>query len=298
MNSPLRIWLTGATGQLGTALQRLFPSSSSHIWLTKSRAELDLTELDKVALFIENENPDLIINAAAYTAVDRAESEQEIAFRLNAELPELLAKSGKPLVHISTDHVFGSKAYPTATRPYREADALQPVNYYGKTKAEGEARIRQQATEYYIFRTSWLYGPMAWGASFYKSIRTNALEGSPIQVVTDEVGTPTSTFTLARLLMATIQKLSTTAPLPFGTYHASDLGETSRFLFAQEILALDPQTAKLPCRPCLQKDRPSPALRPHYSALDTQLLQSYFPSLFKPWKQALREIYQLENNNL
>lgn len=295
MNGGCRIWLTGSSGQLGTALQSLFPSSEKYHWLTTTREEVDLRFAEQVAEFLASRRPNFIINAAAFTAVDRAETEREEAFCLNATLPEQLAQYGVPLIHISTDHVFGGLGSPSRTESYVESDAVCPANYYGETKALGEEKVRAVNPEVYILRTSWLYGPMDWGKSFYKSIRTNALAGKALKVVEDEVGTPTSTLTLARVIMAILERWDGGVAIPFGTYHVADLGETSRYDLAKSILALDEETSSVGCSPCLLSDLNSAARRPHYSALDTSKIQHYFQHLFRPWEEALKEVYYFES---
>lgn len=297
MSKPLRIWLTGSTGQLGTALLRLFPSGKTHTWLTTTRAEVDLNHFDVVTSYLADTQPDLIVNAAAYTAVDQAERERDMAHRLNAELPGLLGKSANcPLIHISTDYVFGGSDNERSGTPYRETEPPHPANWYGETKAEGEKRLLSTSSDSYILRTSWLYGPTTWGKSFYKSIRTNALAGKTLRIVDDEIGTPTSTLTLSRVIMSLISTYGTPQQVPYGIYHVSDLGECSRYRFAQAIVALDPKTKETPSSPCKQDDLGLPAHRPHYSALDSSKIARYFPQHFQPWEKALQEVYDLEYN--
>lgn len=172
------------------------------IYIPTSKEEVDLTDKEAVINFLKKEEPDAILNFAAFTAVDLAEQKPDEALRLNAELPQWLASytknSNRLLIHISTDHIFGNKV---STTPYTEIDMAAPINMYGKSKHIGEEAILDIAPQQvYILRTAWLYSPSLYGRSFYRSILQSARNHQKLRVVTDEVGSPTSAFTLSRVI--------------------------------------------------------------------------------------------------
>lgn len=291
-----RVWLTGAGGQLGTALRTLFPAPESFEWMPTWRTDVDLTDLASVRNYIRLHQPPIVVNAAAYTAVDGAETDADRARILNVELPRVLAeeliKYGGTLVHVSTDYVFGGAE--GRYMPYTETDDTAPLSVYGQTKAEGEETVAMIARRYYILRTSWLYGPTMWGRSFYRAIRERVLRGDALRVVTDEVGSPTSSLTLARVIKTVVESaLSGTAPLPYGLYHVADLGETSRYHFAEVIASLavgQPYAVE----PTTHAGLMSIAHRPEYSALSIERIREYYPELFCPWESALAEVVAME----
>lgn len=288
------VWITGASGQLGTALSHLLPESAPYDRVLTTRAEVDLTSFGQLSRFLREREPDVVINCAAYTAVDGAEtlSEDEL-FETNTlclmQLHEL--RPHLPIVQISTDYVFGGNA--ETTMPYVEEDVADPINRYGKSKADADHFLIANHPESYILRTAWLYGPASWGRSFYRSIRGKVEAGEPIRCVTDEVGSPTSTLTLARVIGRLLDGLTDPEapdPLPYGLYHVADLGETSRHHFAATIARLLTGREDYPISPITQADLALPASRPHYSALSTEKIQKYYPDLLRPWEEALEEV--------
>lgn len=295
-----KVWLTGANGQLGTTIQKLGKEWDIEFILT-THQDLDLTSTDAVAQFYQQHKPDFLINTVAFTNVDAAENQPEAAKEINTDIALNLARLaecfGMVFIHIGTDHIFGGFGN-KRTDAYREEDQPIPANVYGLTKYLADFALQSQSSDlkYYILRTSWLYAPQDWARkNFYKSILQAGLRGDSLRVVEDEVGTPTSTLTLARVILSIIEDYGTDKQLPLGTYHIADKGEVSRYDFAREILKLNPRTQAVEINPCLQSDLDLPAKRPHYSALDTTKIQEYYPELIRPWHEALREVYDIDN---
>ncbi|HEX6266246.1 MAG TPA: dTDP-4-dehydrorhamnose reductase, partial [Burkholderiales bacterium] len=223
----MRILLVGRNGQVGRELaQALAPLGEVN---APSRAQLDLTDADRIAAVVRGASPEVIVNAAAYTAVDRAESEPDAAFSVNASAPRLLAEEaarlGALLVHYSTDYVFdGEKA-----GPYAEDDTPRPLNVYGASKLAGERAIAAAGCRHLILRTSWVYGPH--GSNFMRTILRAARERPELRVVDDQWGAPTSSTALAR---ATARLLPSH---PEGLYHITAAGKTTWYGFARAIVA-------------------------------------------------------------
>ncbi|MBI4294391.1 MAG: dTDP-4-dehydrorhamnose reductase [Betaproteobacteria bacterium] len=280
----MKILVTGRTGQLGFELARaLAPLGELHVL---GRDELDLARPEAIIAVVRAAKPDVIVNAAAYTAVDRAESEPETAFAINARAPGVLAAEAKRvgalLIHYSTDYVFDG----TKTGPYGEDDAPNPVNVYGASKLAGEEAIRRAGTAHWIFRTSWVYAPR--GKNFLLTILRLAREGKPLRVVSDQFGAPTSAAMLAR---ATAQALGrfiegrqAIAP---AVYHTSAAGRTSWHGFARAILAEFGLNNPLEAIPAVEY--PLPAKRPANSLLDNSRLAAAFGIRLPSWEAGLRE---------
>ncbi len=294
------IWIAGAKGQLAHAIQEVAKRHPSAPRLVLStRQTLDHTSSKEVEQFIEENQPNFLINGIAFTNVDLAESRYIEAVKANARIPYCLAlaaeKAGITMLHISTDYIYGCETLHPRT-PYIETDTPHPTNAYGLSKYLGEEVLRLTNACYYILRTSWLYSPMSWGhKSFYRSILQKGEAGESLSVVTDEVSTPTSVCTLAEVILQIIADYNTSHQLPLGTYHVTDEGEASRYQFAEAILKLSPKTAAMPITSITQRDLQLPAHRPNYSTLSTQKIQSYYPSLIRPWHERLQEIYQYDN---
>ena len=302
----MKILLTGRNGQLGWELERtLAPLGEVH---AVDRQMLDLADPDRLAAAVRELKPEVLVNAAAYTAVDRAESEPEAAFAINARAPGILAEEalrlGALLVHYSTDYVFdGTKA-----GPYTEDDAPNPLGVYGASKLEGENAIRASGARHWIFRTSWVYAPR--GKNFFLTVLRLAREGKPLRVVADQSGAPTSAAMLAR---ATAQALSAQvqavarlrspdaasvarrdarsatgrAPPASGVYHMTAAGHTSWHGFASAIVAefeLHNPIAAIPA-----SEYPLPAIRPANSMLDNSRLAAAFGIRMPDWQAGLRE---------
>lgn len=280
----MTILVTGGTGQVGFELQRQLALLGTV--LAPSRQELDLASPQAVAHWLEQHRPGLIVNAAAYTAVDKAEEEPELARRLNAELPAQLAEysaaRGQWLVHYSSDYV-----YPGSGRaPWQEQDATGPLSVYGQTKLEGDQAVQQSGCKHLIFRTSWVYS--ARGHNFMKTMLRLGRERDALKVVSDQIGAPTP----ARLI-AQVTALALQCQLEPGVYHLSPRGETSWHGFACEIfnqagaagegLAICPDgVAAIPTA-----EYPTPAQRPLNSRLSLNKLENALGIQLPNWQQQL-----------
>ncbi|XID91092.1 dTDP-4-dehydrorhamnose reductase [Paenibacillaceae bacterium WGS1546] len=272
------VLVTGARGQLGQELVRM-PSNRFRM-MGASRAELDVTDREQTLNIIKAAQPDVVIHAAAYTAVDQAESEPERAWVVNVEGTRNVARAaenaGAKLIYISTDYVFDGMG----TTPYREDHHTNPGTVYGKTKLEGERASAENASRLFIVRTSWVYGE--YGPNFVKTMLRLAQRRRELSVVEDQIGSPTYTYDLAKFLL----ELASTEK--YGVYHASNRGQCSWYEFAKEIFAEAGMT-EIDVLPCSTEQYPRPAPRPSYSVLgDTALVEAGFAPL-RPWREALRE---------
>lgn len=286
----MKIVLIGKNGQLGSdCLQVLQPE---HEVVALGSRELDITAAQQVEAMTRQERPDVVLNCAAYTKVDAAEQERELAYRINVSGPLHLARSlarhGGCLVHISTDYVFdGSKPVP---EPYREDEMVSPLSYYGQTKAESEAVIRQELPEYIIVRTAWLYGRR--GQNFLKTMLRLAVQEPPVQirVVNDQFGSPTWSWRLAQQLAALI------AARGRGIYHATAEGYTTWFELARTFLrAMGLDT---PISPITTAEYPTAARRPRNSILENQRLKEQGLNLMRPWQDDLLEFVAQHGEDL
>ena len=282
--------LTGATGQLGWELRRTLAPLGPVI--APARAELDLAEPDGIRAALQHHHPSVIVNAAAYTAVDRAEAEAELAHAINAAAPVILAeeaaRSGALLVHFSTDYVFDG----AAERPYREADRPNPLNVYGRSKRAGERAIEEVGGTHLIFRTSWVYGMR--GSNFLRSMLRLAREREEMRVVDDQIGAPTWSRMIAEataLVLAQIAGAGWELPSDAGgVYHLTAGGETNWYGFAQAILERDPAREEQRCRtlrPIPTSEYPTPAARPRFSVLDNQRIAERFGIRLPHWRTQL-----------
>jgi dTDP-4-dehydrorhamnose reductase len=281
----LRILLTGGNGQVGGELRKALALLGEVAAF--GHAELDLADAARVRDAVRAANPDVIVNAAAYTAVDKAESEREAAFAVNALAPGVLAeeakKSGALLVHYSTDYVFdGAKA-----APYVEEDEPNPINVYGASKLAGERAIAASGCRYLILRTSWVYGPR--GSNFMLTMLRLAKERPELRVVDDQVGAPTSSLAIAR---ATVQALR---PGAHGLYHLAAAGQTSWCGFARAILKR--AGIATPVTAIRTEDYPTPAKRPRNSRLDCARLRADFGISMAPWEEGLAEAMAARSYN-
>lgn len=254
--------------------------------------ELDITSLEAINSFLDAHPADVIVNCAAFTAVDRAEQEPDLCHKLNVEAVENLAQAakthGSKLIHISTDYVFDG----TAHRPYREDCPTCPASVYGNTKLEGEKRLQAvMSNDSIIIRTAWLYSP--YGKNFVKTMMELGKTRPQLNVVCDQVGTPTYALDLARAIMAIIN-----APqwLP-GIYHFSNEGAISWYDFTKAIHRIAGITS-CDVQPCSTEQYPTPARRPHYSVLDKSLIKRTFGLKIPYWEDSLAEcIERLEKKN-
>lgn len=265
--------VTGANGQLGTALQSLLKDKAIYI----DRNELDLTDETAVREYLTANPFDYIINCAAYTAVDKAETDEETARKVNTLAPLYLAKYGKRIIHISTDYVFDGKNY----KPYTETDITTPVSVYGKTKREGEINILENADTAIIIRTAWLYSPH--GSNFVKTMRKLGAERESLNVVFDQIGTPTNAYDLAEAIVAILPQIRKGEK---EIYHFTNEGVCSWYDFALAILAHS-KLRSCKVTPIESKDFPTPAHRPHYSVLNKAKIKQRFNIEIPHWKEGL-----------
>jgi len=274
-----RILLTGKNGQIGWELQRTLDALGEVTAL--GRAEMDLSKADAVRARIREIKPDIIVNAAAYTAVDKAESEPDLAMAINGVAPGIMAEEAKRLgallVHYSTDYVFDG----TKSSPYTEEDSPNPLSVYGKTKLAGERAIAASGADYLILRTSWVYSTR--GKNFVLTILRLAAERPELKVVGDQQGAPT----WARDIAATTARVLDEPKERFGLFHLSASGATSWFGFATEILRISGQTT--PVRSIPSSEFPSPAARPANSVLDNSKFRTSFGLELPAWQSSLKQ---------
>jgi dTDP-4-dehydrorhamnose reductase len=287
----MKILLIGVNGQVGYELQR------SLICLAQVKAatrdELDLNDDMAIRTCIQAYRPDLIVNAAAYTAVDKAEIEQELAMQLNAQAPKIMAEEAVkldiPLIHYSTDYVFNGQN----SHPWQENDATDPINFYGKTKLLGEEAIAETGVAHLIFRTSWVYGLR--GNNFLLTMKRLASERKELFVVDDQIGTPTWSRHIADITGQIIaqSKSASNAKTFFrehtGIYNLTGKGQTSWYGFAKAIFEdLSRQGEVVPTLHAITSDKyPTPAKRPFYSCLNNDKLAKHFGVMAPDWKETL-----------
>jgi len=283
----MKILITGQHGQVSQALQQRLPPLGELIVL--GREQLDLTNVDRIRQQVRAHRPDLIINAAAHTAVDQAESEPEVAFAINAIAPGILAEEAKalgaPLIHYSTDYVFdGSKP-----APYTEADTPSPLGVYGQSKLAGEQAIAAVGGEHLILRTSWVYSNH--GKNFLLTMQRLLQEKPQMRIVADQIGAPTWAGTIADSTRALIEHWQAGAAGAWGVYHLTAQGETSWFGFAEAIGEHLRTTGKAcsELEPIPSSAYPTPAKRPLNSRLDCSRLQHQWHVAQPDWLDALRE---------
>ena len=295
-----RILLLGRNGQVGGDLQPLLAAFSE--LLATERASLDLTRPDTIRECIRAFRPDVIVNAAAYTAVDKAESEPEIAATINATAPRVLAEEarrrGALLIHYSTDYVFDG----TKVEPYIESDRVNPLNVYGRTKAAGEEAIKSVGCNHLIFRTSWVYSLR--GSNFLLTILRLARERDELRIVDDQVGAPTSSELIAHATVDALKQWlsdgDATRSNKNGLYHLTSSGHVSWFGFAEEIIRLSGNNSLRVKKitPIPSRDYPTPAQRPHNSQLDCSKLRTSFGIEMPAWQSGLSSVLASPRNNL
>jgi dTDP-4-dehydrorhamnose reductase len=276
----MRTLIFGVNGQLGRDLRLLFQEQDDVEGF--DLPDLDIADGDTVLQVIRETEPELVINAAAYTNVDGAEDDEEAAFRVNevgaGHVAAAAAVFNLPVVYYSTDYVFdGAKG-----APYEPDDPIAPLGVYGRSKAAGEAATRERNARHFIIRTAWLYGPG--GNNFVEKILRAAQSNPKLRVVEDEVGSPTHTQDLAA---ATLELCRTQA---YGVYHAVNSGWCSRFEYAKAILDL--AGLKVPVEPCSSGEFPAKAPRPRYSILSNAKLHKAVPHNMRSWHQALEAYMQ------
>lgn len=266
-----KILITGARGQLGRCLSDLLPDA-----LKTDVGELDITDADAVQSYVDSNQVGTIVNCAAYTAVDRAEDDFDTAAKINIQGPRNLAQTGARLIHISTDYVFDGRGY----RPYTPQDPTDPLSVYGRTKREGELAVLEHAQTAVIIRTAWLYS--AYGHNFVQTMRALGTDRPEINVVADQVGTPTFAGDLARAITDILPRV------PAGhrdIYHFTNEGVCSWYDFAVAIMA----GSNLSCRvnPIPSSAYPTRATRPFYSVLDKAKIKDTFNISIEHWTKGL-----------
>ena len=292
----MKVLLLGKNGQVGWELQRSLAPLGELVALDRQGAPGlvgDVSDLDGLAATVRALRPQLIVNAAAHTAVDKAESEPDLARRLNAEAPAVLAREaaacGALLVHYSTDYVFDG----SGERPWREGDATGPLGVYGRTKLEGEQAIAASGCRHLILRTSWVYA--ARGGNFAKTMLRLARERERLTVIDDQWGAPTGAELIADVTAQAVAQLRQ-VPGKGGLYHLAAAGATTWFEYAKYVLA-EAQRAQpaiemkvTEVTPIATRDYPTPARRPHNSRLDCTRLQAAFDLRLPPWQDGVRRM--------
>ncbi len=275
----MNILITGCNGQLGNEIQLLQAQYAQHTWLNTDVNELDITDKAAIERFVEANEIDGIVNCAAYTAVDKAESDPQLARKLNADAPaflaEAVAKRGGWMVQVSTDYVFNG----TKHTPYVETDEPCPNSIYGQTKLEGEQAVSKLCTNAMIIRTAWLYSEF--GNNFVKTMIRLGREREQLGVIFDQVGTPTYAHDLATAIMTAIDK-----GIKPGVYHFSNEGVTSWYDFTKSIHRLAGiNTCQV--SPLHTAEYPTPACRPAYSVLDKTKIKAAYGIEIPHWEESL-----------
>lgn len=283
----MKVLLTGAGGQVGWEIVR---QATAHPISLEGflRNDLDITSLDSVRHVMGIIRPDLVINAAAYTKVDLAESEPDTAIRVNRTGPGLLAEccadADIPMIHISTDYVFNGRN----ELPYLETDALSPLGVYGRSKAEGEAEVCRKLSRHLIIRTAWVYG--VHGSNFVKTMLRLGKDRDRLRVVDDQFGCPTAASDIAGAILTLTRRIHAGGEIPWGIYHYCGSGITSWHRFALEIFRVAQQFG-YPFSPKIEpiptSEYPTPVRRPSFSALDTTRITDTFQISPRPWQESL-----------
>ncbi|WP_421569133.1 dTDP-4-dehydrorhamnose reductase [Stenotrophomonas sp. PD6] len=292
----MRVLLFGGNGQLGQELLRALAPLGTVVATTRSGSladgspceVADFDQPETLVAVLDRVQPYVVVNAAAYTAVDRAEGERDAAWRTNADAPGVIARwcaaAGVPFVHYSTDYVFDGQG----KRPYGEEDPTAPLGVYGESKLAGEDAVRAAGGRHLIFRTAWVYAPHS--ANFLRTMLRVGAERDVLRVVADQVGTPTPAALIADV---TVQALQHPAGLS-GTWHLTAQGETSWHGFAEAIFAEAVAQGKLARAPTVEAittaEYPTPAKRPAYSHLDVARIQSDFGIVLPGWQDGLKRV--------
>lgn len=280
----ITVLVTGGGSQLAQCIQALAPQYSGLKFIFKTSSELDIANNAQIAtVFSSSEAFDYCINCAAYTAVDKAESETEKAFEVNAEGVKHIAQACNrhqvTLIHISTDFLFDGKT----SQSYSEVSLTNPLNVYGKTKLEGEQAIEQCLENYFILRTSWLYSE--YGHNFLKTMLRLSKERNELSVVGDQIGSPTYAKDLAEVILRLIKSRNNS----YGIYNYSNEGEVSWYDFAKEIFRLNGSSITL--NKIETKDCPTPATRPKFSIMNTDKISRLLSIKIPNWKVSLEKAY-------
>lgn len=282
-----KILVTGANGQLGRELQQIAPRYQQYEFIFLSKDELSIDDFELVRRALRTRHPSYCINAAAYTSVDKAESEKELAFLINGKAPGVLASAcseiGCRFLHISTDYVFDGMA----TTPYKEDSPTNPQNVYGESKLEGERQAMHFDPGSIVIRTSWVYSQ--YGKNFVKTMLKLMSERDKISVVNDQVGSPTYAWDLAEAIVKIVGQIQPHGA-PGGLYHFTNDGIISWYDFALAISELSGCSCRVD--PIPTSEFPTPAMRPAYSALDKSKIQQVFGITLNNWKHSLASCIQ------
>ena len=287
-----KILLTGITGQVGQELQQTLTSLGEVIGV--GRQELDLSQPEQIEQKIAQIKPNIIVNAGAYTAVDKAENESELAMTINANAPKAMAQAAKEvgatMVHISTDYVFNGQNH----TPYLETDATAPLGVYGKSKLLGETRVRENCDRHIILRTAWVYGSRGHG-NFVKTMLRLGANREELKVVSDQIGSPTWSYDIAQAITNLLNKSTEDSTIQ-GTYHFTSSGVASWYDLAVAIFA-EAKSLGFPLKiervlPITTADYPTPAQRPAYSVLSKEKYIKATDVYPPHWRESLREMLQ------
>lgn len=282
----MRIAVIGRNGQIAQSLRSLGRARGRYVFCA-GRPDLDLAAPDTIASFLERVSPDLVVNAAAYTAVDKAESEPDAAFRVNADgaahVAVACSRLHVPLVHVSTDFVFDGRK----RTPYVETDGVAPLSVYGASKAAGEKAVRAACGRHVILRTSWVYAPF--GTNFVRTMLRLGSERAELGVVADQHGTPTDARDIARAILDIAPRLQAATTDVWGTYHLTGSYETTWHRFAEEIFRqAAARGAKVPRLKAISTaEYPTAARRPAYSVLDNAKFIATFGFALPDWRASL-----------
>lgn len=278
------VLVTGASGQLGQSLQFIASQYPEMQFIFASSTDLDITNQERVNTFFSQNKVAFCINAAAYTAVDKAESDVEKAHLVNVDGPKNLALAcqqfNATLIHISTDFVFDG----TSIEPYSESDITNPIGVYGQTKLDGEKVVIENCDKHFIIRTSWVYSQFA--NNFMKTMLRLAQDRTELNVVSDQIGTPTNAVDLATAILSIVSsKIDQPTSNTYGIYNFSNEGICSWYDFAKEIFRIN--NVVIQVNPIPTEAYPTPAKRPKYSVLDKSKIKSIFGIEIQTWQEAL-----------
>ncbi|MGH1472180.1 MAG: dTDP-4-dehydrorhamnose reductase [Cellvibrionaceae bacterium] len=291
----MRVLVTGAAGQVGRELVELCLNSAIDV-IACTRDQIDISNFQQVSEVIKQYSPTVVVNAAAYTAVDKAETEKEKAWQVNSEgaknLAIICSQLHISLIHISTDYVFNGEK----SSPYSETDQTNPTSEYGKSKLAGELAIKERCSDFYILRTSWVFGQ--YGNNFVKTMLRLAKKDQALRVVADQKGTPTPALMIAEAIIALIKD---NLSLANGIYHLGGLPEVTWYEFARSIIETASKLGlcnKVDIEPITTADFPTPAKRPKNSSLSSQKLFSGLKITQSHWQEYLERVLSEKSNGL